>query len=599
MTQLLPILSAIEADLVSAHAHGPDHLHAEVFRKLSSLQLDADDRQAVLAMLDHEQRLTDAKLAGLVPLTNGNANANPSGGFGFASALALGTLLAAPAMAGVQFLRRQADHDNGWASLQANAPELIRQDPQRARAVYELLHSTAPTVAQNPVVSADLTRQMMAMPMVDIGTVSRLADTGKSIASAHGDHHGVLDGIGGVDNYPKRLQAMQALLGQKTAGAELRLPVAHVSSDGVPCVFNWASPAIKSAGLTDAFSGSGTGIEQANNGFGMQQLQQGQTLLPLDAVVRELLAKEMELQQREEMIAQQEQQLMQAQQMQQQLAGVYQQQTGVNPASGQALSTEAAPPQPGAEDPSMAQPPAEDPSMAQGQPPVEDPSMAQGQPPAEDPSMAQGQPPMEDPSMAPGQPPMEDPSMAPGQPPMEDPSQPPMGDPSMAQGQPGDGDPSLKDSNMAQAMDQAQPGMDDPSGATEPEGEGEDEELDGDDIEGSQQELADHHAGPGALPEGSPEDQAADAQVATQMNASGERPMPAGVAPALAAPAAPALSAPIPAQPDASGGFTFMVPMPSLQVSIKMAGVEEDPILVKRAAAFADAERTMASLFRP
>jgi hypothetical protein len=145
------------------------------------------------------------------------------------------------------------------------------------------------------------------------------------------------------------------------------------------------------------------------------------------------------------------------------------------------------------------------------------------------------------------------------------------------------------------------------------------------DVEGSAQDEQDHHTGPGALPEGSAEDQAADQALAQQLAASGEQPVPAdgstpgsteggqaahdagaadpnaGMPPAadpaaadppMTDPAAPptsdpgaalppgvdsnaALAMPPTAQPSAVMGNTGMiqltVPLPSLQISVKMA----------------------------
>jgi hypothetical protein len=89
---------------------------------------------------------------------------------------------------------------------------------------------------------------------------------------------------------------------------------------------------MKKAGITDAFSGSGTVLQQANNQGRLSDQQMGLPLLPLDSIVQELLQKEQELMMREDIVAQQEAQIQQAQAMMGQMGQMYQQQYGVSPA---------------------------------------------------------------------------------------------------------------------------------------------------------------------------------------------------------------------------------------------------------------------------
>lgn len=388
MTTLATKLARNEADLISAAAHGSAAFHAVLFSKLAELNLDADDRQAVMDMLTDEREKTAAP-----------------GGFGVGHALALGSILAPMAMAGAKWLANRSSYDEGWSNLQTLAPEVIQQDPHRARAIYDLLHSTSPNLATNPVVAADLMRQMTAMPMVDIGSVKTLTEVGKNLGSIdEGQYDAGNRMFDPLDKYKGRAEAFHMLTGGKTAS--VKLAVKHVSTDGVPCVFDWSTPAMKEAGITDAFtpsfSGSGTALDQANNATQMDQMAAGQSLLPLDAVVRELLAKEMELSQREQILQQQEIQMQQAMAMQQQMAGMYQQQYGVDPSTGQTVGEQApadqqaqdgqdpnAVAQPEVQDPAAEQAPAQDPTASQ--PPAEQDMAAAQAPAGQDPAAAQSQ----------------------------------------------------------------------------------------------------------------------------------------------------------------------------------------------------------------
>jgi hypothetical protein len=177
-----------------------------------------------------------------------------------------------------------------------------------------MLHSSAPSVATNPVIASDLLRQMTAMPMVDLGSVKAVSDIGKSQSGLGAPSMGdMFDHAENMEKFDKRRDAFNSLMGSKAAS--YAVPTQHIAADGTHCVFNWATPAMKEAGITDAFTpgftGNGTTMDQANNNTQMQGQSMGQSLLPLDSVVRELLAKEMELSTREQTLQQQEMQLWQ------------------------------------------------------------------------------------------------------------------------------------------------------------------------------------------------------------------------------------------------------------------------------------------------
>jgi hypothetical protein len=500
----IPSLASLESDLISSAAAGNEAFHNTLLTKLAELDLGVEDIQAIQDMLSDEREKT----------------AGPGGGFGIGHALALGSILVPAAMAGAKWLAHRNSYDEGWDNLRMTAPDVVARDPARAKAIYDMLHSSAPSVATNPVIASDLMRQMTAMPMVDLGSVKAVSDIGKSQSGLGAPSAGdMFEHADKMDQYEKRTNAFNYLMGSKAAS--YAVPTQHIAADGTHCVFNWATPAMKEAGITDAFTpgftGNGSTMDQANNNTQMQGQSMGQSLLPLDSVVRELLAKEMELSTREQTIQQQEMQLQQALQMQQQMGGIYQQQYGVDPNTGmapeQALQGQpqedpnAGQVPPEGQDPNAAQPPMEDPNAGQvppegqdpnaAQPPMEDPNAAQ--PPMEDPNAGQvppegqepnaAQPPMEDPNagqvppeqgQAPnaeqppveGQPPVEDPAAqeqppveapAAGQPPVEDPAaqeQPPMEDPSAA-GQPPMEDPAAAQAPSMVSMPQAptaQPG---------------------------------------------------------------------------------------------------------------------------------------------
>lgn len=328
----------LQTELVCAAAISPAHLHATMFRKLAELQLDGDDAFAIVQMLEAEHAKDEANqhkcAAEGMPMQQSIA---PS----LVRTLAMGSMLSVPAMAMIKKIKQQQMKDEGWASLVNHAPELHQQDPERLRAVYDLLHSTAPSVAQNPIVASDIAKQMMAMPLMDVGTVGRLATTGKDIAATQGDGKGFLENASDmVEKLPGRVKGMQMLTTGKFS--EFGVPVAYINSQGVKCAFNWATPAMKSAGITDAMGGndqgavgSGDPLQQAGNAFEMNQNTMGSNMLPLDAVVRELLMKEQELAQREEALMQQEMAMQQAQATMGQMGPAYQQQTGVDPSTGQ------------------------------------------------------------------------------------------------------------------------------------------------------------------------------------------------------------------------------------------------------------------------
>ena len=410
----------LQTELVCAAALGPVHLHAAMFQKLAALKLDGDDVFAIVQMLEAERAKDEAcqhkQAAAGEPVKQA---VDP----GLVRSIAMGSMLSVPAMAMINKIRGQQQKDEGWAGLVSHAPELHQQDPERLRAVYDLLHSTAPSVAQNPLVAADLAKQMMAMPLMDVGTVGRLATTGKDIASARGDGPKDMWTQGGeaLKGLPDRVRGIQMLTTGKMA--EFAVPVSYTDPRGVKCAFNWATPAMKAAGLTDLVSGSdqgavgsGNNMEQAGNAFEMNQNTMGSNMLPLDAVVRELLMKEQELSQREEALMQQEMAMQQAQATMGQMGPAYQQQTGVDPSTGQPAQEQSQEPAAPEQDPAAApaQDPGQDPNAApEGAAPspagseaspdnAEQAPADDGQaPPADDPNAAQGMVPPQNPGQQP------------------------------------------------------------------------------------------------------------------------------------------------------------------------------------------------------
>jgi hypothetical protein len=557
MTTLATKLARNEADLISAAAQGSAAFHSVVFQKLAELDLDVDDRQAVMDMLTEEREKTAAP---------------GQGGFGIGHALALGSILVPAAMAGAKWLANRNSYDEGWQNLQMSAPDVIAQDPARAKSIYDLLHSTAPNVASNPIVAADLMRQMTAMPMVDLGSVKTMSEVGKNMGSIgeqqYNESNQMFDPL---DKYKGRHEAFNLLTGGKTAS--IKLAVRHIAKDGTPCVFDWGTPAMKEAGITDAFtpgfSGNGTTMDQANSATTMSQMGGGQSLLPLDAVVRELIAKEMELAQREQIIQQQEMQMQQAMQMQQQMGGMYQQQTGVDPSTGQPAGAEQgqdpnAAPAPGQEDPNAAAPAPgqEDPNAAAagqdpnaGMPPGQDPNAAPA-PGQEDPNAAAaGQDPNA--GMPPGQ---EDPNAASAS---QDPSagMQPGQDPNAAPA------PGQEDPNAAPA-----PGQEDPNAGTPPP------------VDPA---AAGQDPNAGMPP---PVDPAAAGAPAVDPAA-----MPPSAMPPAAMPPAPMSAQGATMQPD---GLHIDIPLPSLHLVIKTADAAE-PLEKERQEALTTFNDLFADIFRP
>jgi len=313
-------LAAIEADLVSAAAHGKAYLHAEIFKKLGQLIKEPEDLEAVLGgLIDASER----KIAG----QEGRPLLSP----GVVRTVALGALLAAPLTAAGKFLWNKYQKEQGWSNLSAKAPELVGQNPERAKMMYDLLHDTSPNIATNTSPAADLMKQMMAMPQLDIGTVKGLSDVSRNFSAGRGGAESAITDA--LKTVPAVAAGYQVLHSGKLSSAQVKAN--HVSKDGMPCILDWSTEAAKQAGITDAFSGSGLPVEQANNAFNMNQQEMGNTLLPLDMIVKELMSKEMELTQRAEMLAMQEQQVRQAMQAVQQLQPGYQEQTGVNPQTGE------------------------------------------------------------------------------------------------------------------------------------------------------------------------------------------------------------------------------------------------------------------------
>jgi hypothetical protein len=310
-------LAEVETALVTAAALGEPHLHSAIFKKFAELEMDEADLDAVMSALADEQE----KNAGVW-----DTMMNPR----LQSAVGMGAMLSVPLMAGANMLLGKAKHDAAKNSLMQAIPELVSRDPQRVDAIFEMLYQTAPNIAGNTLIAADLVKQMMSMPMIDLGTVSKLIDIAKSRAQSTVKSPSMLSEIAGAGSAVSQLG--NALQGVKAA---------HICTDGTKTFFDWGSDNCKVAGITDAFQGNGTTMEQANNASQFNQMDSG--LLPLDNVVKELLAKEQELAQREEIIAQHEQHLQEMQQMMQQMGSQYQQETGVDPDTGEVAPEEEMP----------------------------------------------------------------------------------------------------------------------------------------------------------------------------------------------------------------------------------------------------------------
>ncbi|MFA6132458.1 MAG: hypothetical protein WC869_00425 [Phycisphaerae bacterium] len=551
MTTLATKLARNEADLISAAAQGSEVFHSVIFQKLAALKLDVDDRQAIMDMLTEEREKTAAP-----------------GGFGIGHALALGSILAPMAISGAKWLANRGSYDEGWHNLQMTAPDVIQQDPARAKSIYDLLHSTAPNIATNPVVAADLMRQMTAMPMVDLGSVKTMSDVGKNMGAIQDQQYGAENQMfDPLDKYKGRSEAFHMLTGGKTAS--VKLAVRHIAKDGTPCVFDWSTPAMKEAGITDAFtsgfSGNGSTMDQANNATQMEQMAGGQSLLPLDAVVRELIAKEMELSQREQVLQQQEIQMQQAMQMQAQMGGMYQQQYGVDPATGMPTGQQ---PEAGAEQ-------GEDQGGEQGQ----DPNAA---PAGQDPNAA----PAQDPNAAAAP---AAPAAAPGQ----DPNAQPHVDPNQVAQDSGQGQPlpPPTDAGAAPASDPAAAaaaGAAPAGGSAAPPAQGEE----GEDAEG---------ADAGAVPPGAAP---TDAGVPADPSVGAAPPADVGGTPQDALMAAGG------AQPGAMGsqgmvatsdGLHLEIPLPSLHIHIKTADAKADlePLEKERQEALTTFNDLFSDIFRP
>lgn len=418
-------LAAIEADLVSAAAGGTASLHAEIFNKLAGLMEDPEDVEAILDAFADVEQGKNAAWYDAVEKIPPNLMKTLSLG-----AMATG-VMAGPASAAVRFVRNKHRYSSNLANVQALHPDLFQKNPERAQAIFDLVHSHAPNVAGNPHIAGDLMRQMMAMPQIDLGTVGKLTDIssrGSRDATPMSESlFNVADKIAPYGEKPKPAPITQHTH-DHTHLPQMDVPTAQALG---PFLKKSSKGKTKTAGITDAFVGSGTNLSQANNATTMQQLEAGSTLMPLDAVVKELLAKEQELATREQAIAQQEQYVQQAMQAVQEMGQHYQGETGVDPSTGDvapgaddepsgdeaggeeaapemaadegageeappemgaedtAAMGEEAPPEMGAEDPAAMG--AEDPAAMGAEDPAvmgaEDPAAAEADPTAVDPSM--------------------------------------------------------------------------------------------------------------------------------------------------------------------------------------------------------------------
>ncbi|HSV27927.1 MAG TPA: hypothetical protein VLL76_00170, partial [Candidatus Omnitrophota bacterium] len=187
-------------------------------------------------------------------------------------------------------------------------------------------HSSAPHLAQNTLVAKDLLTQMMSMPAIDLGTAKTMADIHQK-----GTGHVNPGGAFGIDVPYIAGAEKNIALGKALQG---KVEDDKPRPDKVGTVLNWNTPAMKTAGITSMFTGSGTPAQQADNATNFQMEQAGMPILPLDAIVRELMAKEQELAVRQDTIAQQEAELQQAMMAMQGVQGAYQQQYGAPPEGG-------------------------------------------------------------------------------------------------------------------------------------------------------------------------------------------------------------------------------------------------------------------------
>ena len=321
----------LDADLISASVHGPAHVHSVIFKKLAEIIKEPEDLDCVLGALT-DLRIKTAAPGDPTPGYDVPKSTPTLGGSNALRNVAIGALLAAPAMAGGKWLLGKYQKEQGWNNLMDKEPELIASNPERAEAIYNLIHSSAPHIATNTPIAADIMKQMMAMPQVDLGTVGGMANIHKGFTGGEDKTKGLLENMGQV---PAAMVGYHSIItGYPKAASHIPLVSPnHIAKDGTLCILDWSTPACKAAGLTDAFTGSGMPLDQAN--AATQFGQDSSTMLPLDSVVRELLNKETELAQRQQVMQEQEQQLQQAMQQIQQMQQGYQQQTGVNPQSGE------------------------------------------------------------------------------------------------------------------------------------------------------------------------------------------------------------------------------------------------------------------------
>lgn len=617
--------AAVEADLISAASEGAAALHSEVFKKFASLIENTDDATAVFdAVTD---AIEEVKEAG-----------NWANGLNIAGAgIGLAGALAGPVMSVVKSIADRNKKAQALQRLQQAAPQLFQQNPQRAQAIFDLVFNAAPDIAANTIIMADLMTQMTAMPMLDLGTVGKLIDIAKSRAQtsqANGPQPSIFSPHKGMMELGDKMQGMSGKL-----------------SSYKP-VLNWGTEAIKKAGLTDSFTGSGTTLEQANNGTMMDQQSMGSSMMPLDAVVRELIEKQMELQQREEVLAQNEAYLQQAMQEMQQAGSQYQSMTGVDPNSGDVIpegdsdgeAQEAVPaPADSAED---AAPPAaggegDSPAGAEDAAAVQPPASGSAVPGAED-AGGEGlgadasEPAAGGDGEAAGEAAADDsvpgdvsalgadsaggaadaaaPAGA-GAPSGVAGGEPPAGEGEAAEDA-GDSEPKGEGDEAGEAEDKAVPGNEDgehdishiqqgvASGPNTPES-----------VEGTPEDEA--HDAANKVQEGSPEDEIADAELASVLNAGGHVAGDTGGAPPVNAPpgqgipqndddaainagfgepVSPPVPTPAPAAPAPGGEQSITVP---LRISIKIGEANSNPELRERAQAYDAFNAAMSNLFTP
>ena len=242
-------LAEIDADLVSAYSAGDTALHAEIFKKLASL-IDTDESQAMLdieAMLDvvnDEMHPPKVAAGGFGSFGMQQPQKSPGVGMDTGKLLSMGIMLAGPVMAAAKFLTSKSDHEQALTRvIQAN-PQLFAQNRARAEALFEAVYSSAPNIGKNTVLMGDILKQLMAMPMVDMGTIARLVEMSKNVSQSKGEGNPFESAVMGASMGKIKSQ----FGGEDSAGpmakktASVKIAAKFKSAEGLPTIFNWGLP---------------------------------------------------------------------------------------------------------------------------------------------------------------------------------------------------------------------------------------------------------------------------------------------------------------------------------------------------------------------